>query len=81
VTKTDAVNDVLDALVVALHGKNRTVDEVLTGLKVVVGIVESIISVPDDDFDPETLRLKEPFADTLAKLGVTQTDIDAALKN
>lgn len=80
-TKIEMAAHVIGGLQVGILQRGRSLDDILTGVKTMVNILEILIheGPGDAEVDPETLRLLEPFSETMAKFGVTQADVDAAL--
>ena len=77
--KIEVMLSIIEELLARFRGKNPTVDDVAMGVSVLNNIVQNIRAMPGV-VDLRALRLEESFPETLAKLGVTQTDIDKALK-
>ena len=70
----------IEELLKRLRGKNATVDDVAIGVSIAQNLIRNIRAMPGDVVDLRALRIEESFPETLAKLGVTQADIDKALE-
>lgn len=79
-TKIETMLSIIEELLARFRGKNTTVDDVAMGVSVLNNLIRTIHAMPGDQVDIRALRIEESFPETLAKLGVTQADIDEALK-
>lgn len=81
-TKSDAIKLVAGIALEVLKSVRKTPDAETEKLIFLVNILGDIARQDDDQLvDLSQYRLTESFPETLAKLGVTQTDIDKALKD
>ena len=79
-SKIELAMALLEDLLKRFVGKNPTVDDIAMGVSVVNNIIRNIRALPGDTVDILALRIEESFPETLARFGVTQADIDEALK-
>ena len=78
--KIEVMLSIIEELLARFRGKNPTVDDVAMGVSVLHNLIHNIRSMPGDVVDLRALRIEESFPETLAKFGVTQADVDEALK-
>ena len=79
-SKLEVMLSLIEELLKRLRGKNATVDEVAMGVSIAHNLIRNIRAMPGEVVDLRALRIEESFPETLAKLGVTQADVDEALK-
>ena len=79
-SKLEVMLSLIEELLKRLRGKNATVDDVAIGVSIAQNLIRNIRAMPGDVVDLRALRIEESFPETLAKLGVTQADIDKALE-
>ena len=78
--KIEVMLSIIEELLARFRGKNPTVDDVAMGVSVLHNLISNIPAMPCHLVDLRALRIEESFPETLAKLGVTQADVDEALK-
>ena len=78
--KIEVVFSILEELLKRLRGKSSTLDEMAMAVSVAHNLIRTIHAMPGDVVDLRVLRIEESFPETLAKMGVTQSEVDEAMK-
>lgn len=79
-SKLEVMVSILEELLKRLRGKSATLDDIALGVSAAHNLIRTIHAMPGDVVDLRALRIEESFPETLAKHGVTQAEVDEALK-